>query len=84
MSEQGGLVPSEGVDEGSADGTVEGLEERTGDGDVLSTRDVLGEPPRGAPEDEAQAAGPVDMESEQSRDARAEQGSGQQLQEGEG
>ena len=78
MSEQGGLVPSEGVDEGSAASTAEGLEERTGDGDVL------GEPPRGAPEDDAQAAGPVDMESEQSRSARAEQGSGQQLQEGEG
>jgi len=78
MSEQGGLVPSEGVDEGSAAQSVEGLEERTGDGDVL------GEPPRGAPEDDAQAAGPVDMESEQSRAARAGQGSGQQLEEGEG
>ena len=84
MSEQGGLVPDEGVDEGSAAGAVEGLDERAGDGDVLSTGDVVGEPPRGAPEDEAQAAGPVDMESEQSRGARAEQGSGQQLQEGEG
>ena len=78
MSEQGGLVPDEGVDEGSAAGTVEGLDERAGDGDVV------GEPPRGAPADEAQAAGPVDMESEQSRSARAGQGSGQQLQEGEG
>ena len=78
MSEQGGLVPDEGVDEGSAAGTAEGLDERTGDGDVL------GEPPRGAPEDEAQAAGPVDMESEQSRGARDAAGSGQQLQEGEG
>lgn len=84
MTERDGLVPSEGVDEGSAAGTVEGLDERTGDGDALRTGDVLGEPPRGAPEDEAQAAGPVDMESEQSRDARAAQGSGQQLQEGEG
>ena len=78
MSEQGGLVPSEGVDEGSAAGATEGLEERAGDGDVL------GEPPRGAPEDDTQAAGPVDMEPEQARTARAEQGSGQQLAEGEG
>ena len=78
MSEQGGLVPSEGVDEGSAAETVEGLEERTGDGDVL------GEAPRGAPADEAQAAGPVDMESAQSREARDALGSGQQLEEGEG
>lgn len=83
MSEQGsgeqaGLVTSEGVDEGSAAGSVEGLEERTGDGDVL------GEAPHGAPEDETQAAGPVDMESEESRTARDEQGSGQQLAAGEG
>ena len=78
MTERGGVVPDEGVDEGSAAGTVEGLEERTGDGDVL------GEPPRGAPEDDAQAAGPVDMESEEARSARAERGAGQQLEEGEG
>jgi hypothetical protein len=78
MSDHGGLVPSEGVDEGSAAETVEGLEERTGDGDVL------GEAPRGVPEDEEQAAGPVDMEPAQARDARDERGSGQQLQEGEG
>ena len=78
MSEQGGLVPSEGVDEGSAAQTAEGLEERTGDGDVL------GEPPRGAPADEAQAAGPVDMEPAQAREARDALGSGQQLEEGEG
>lgn len=75
MSEQGGLVPSEGVDEGSAEQVVEGLEERSGD------RDVLGEPPRGGgPE----TAGPVDMESEESRAARAGRGTGQQLAEGEG
>ena len=78
MSEQAGLVPSEGVDEGSAAQTVEGLEERTGDGDVL------GEAPRGAPADEAQAAGPVDMEPAQAREARDASGSGQQLQAGEG
>ena len=51
-----------------------GLELLTGAGGV----------PRGAPEDDTQAAGPVDMEPEQARTARAEQGSGQQLQEGEG
>ncbi len=77
MSEQGGLVPEEGVDEGSAASTEEGPQSGGGG-------DLLGEPPRGAPVDEAQAAGPVDMESEQARTARAEQGPGQQLQEGEG
>ena len=46
--------------------------------------DLLGEAPRGAPVDEAQAAGPVDMESDESRAARAEQGPGQQYQTGEG
>ena len=81
MSEPGGLVPMEGVDEGSAAQTAEGtdLEQRATDG-----TDVVGEPPRGAPEDESQAAGPVDMESAESRAARDEQGPGQQLQEGEG
>lgn len=84
MSEPGGLVPSEGVDEGSAAQTAEGtassdLEERTG-----PDTDVLGEAPRGAPADEAQAAGPVDMESDASRATRDERGTGQQLQEGEG
>lgn len=46
--------------------------------------DLLGEPPHGAPEQGEQAGGPVDMESESSRAARAAQGPGQQLQEGEG
>ena len=79
MTEQRGLVPSEGVDEGSAASTVEGLDDHLPPGE-----DVLGEPPRGAPADDAQAAGPVDMESAQSREARDAAGPGQQLQEGEG
>lgn len=77
MSEQDGLVPSEGVDEGSAASTVE--DASSGDG-----ADVLGEPPHGAPDDGAQDAGPVDVEDEQSRAARAQAGPGQQLQAGEG
>jgi len=76
MSGQDGLVTSEGVDEGSA---AEVAEDRTTGGG-----DVLGEPPHGAPVDDEQAAAPVDMESEQSRAAREEQGSGQQLAAGEG
>lgn len=71
------LVAGEGVDEGSADSTAEGPDSGQQDG-------LLGEPPRGAPEDETQAAGPVDMESAQSREERAAAGPGQQLQEGEG
>ncbi len=77
MSEQGGLVPSEGVDEGSAASTAEEGPDRADDS-------VLGEPPRGAPADEAQAAAPVDAESAQSREARDAQGPGQQVQAGEG
>ncbi|MCW2776559.1 MAG: hypothetical protein JWN17_284 [Frankiales bacterium] len=46
--------------------------------------DVLGEAPRGAPVDETQAAGPVDTETQESRAARAEHGTGQQYQVGEG
>ena len=79
MSEQQGLVPTEGVDEASAASTAE-----RSDGDLPAGDDVLGEPPHGAPVDDAQAAGPVDMESAQSREARDERGPGQQVQEGEG
>ena len=78
VSEPGGLVPDEGVDEASAASTAEGAS-----GDLPAGDDVLGEPPHGAPADEAQAAGPVDMETPESRRAR-EQSPGQQLQEGEG
>ncbi len=72
-----GLVPTEGVDEGSAAETVEGPS--TG-----SAGDVVGEPPHGAPVDDEQAAAPVDMESAEARDARDRLSPGQQLQEGEG
>jgi len=78
VSETGGLVPSEGVDEASAASTAESTQ-----GDSPVADDVLGEPPHGAPADESQAAGPVDMETEESRAAR-EDAPGQQLQEGEG
>lgn len=79
MSEQGGLVPAEGVDEGSADSTLEGLRP-----DVTGGEDLLGPPPQGAPVDEEQAAGPVDMDTEQARAVRARCSPGQELQEGEG
>lgn len=79
MSDEPDLVTSEGVDEGSAAGTTEGLDDRAAAGDG-----VLGEPPRGAPVDAVEQAAPDDMESEQSRAARDAAGTGQQLQEGEG
>jgi len=78
VSGTGGLVPSEGVDEASAASTVESTS-----GDAPAGDGVLGEPPHGAPTDESEAAGPVDMETEESREAR-ESAPGQQLQEGEG
>ena len=71
-----GLVAGEGVDEGSADSTAEQQAPAGGD--------VLGEPPHGAPETEESVAEPVDAESGQSRGARDEAGTGQQLAEGEG
>jgi hypothetical protein len=71
------LVAEEGVDEGSADSAVESPASGSGG-------DLLGEPPHGAPVDDAQAADPVDMETGQSRAARDAGGTGQQLQEGEG
>jgi hypothetical protein len=79
MSGPEDLVTDEGVDEGSAASAAEST-----DGDAGPDPDVLGEPPHGAPVDDAQAAAPVDMESAESRRARAEAGPGQQLQEGEG
>ncbi|MDP9497672.1 MAG: hypothetical protein M3P46_08445 [Actinomycetota bacterium] len=73
-----GLVSPEGVDEGSADSTVEGPLSGAG-GDA----DLLGEAPRGAPVDEAQAAAPDDWEQADTREAR-EQMPGQQYSVGEG
>lgn len=78
-SDEGGLVAEEGVDQGSADSTAEAASEQ-----VADSSDLLGEPPRGAPVDEAQAAGPDDMETPESRAARDDRGPGQQLTEGEG
>ena len=78
MTEPDSLVPEEGVDEGSAASTAESAgPPPEGDG-------LLGEPPRGAPAAETQAAGPVDMESRQSRAEREAHGPGQQLEQGEG
>ena len=80
MSEQEhGLVTGEGVDEGSAASTVEGLEEHADEG-----VDLVGEPPRGAPDDEQAPAEPVDVERGGPREAREAGGSGQQLAAGEG
>ncbi len=77
MSGSHGLVPSEGVDEGSAASAVEGPHGPEGDA-------VLGAPPHGRPGGESDPAGPVDAESAEARTARAERAPGQQLQEGEG
>lgn len=76
------LVADEGVDEGSADSTVESPASGAGAGGADG--DLLGEPPHGAPVDDEQAAAPVDTETRQSRAARDAGGTGQQLQEGEG
>ena len=78
MSDQRDLVSPEGVDEGSADSTVEGPDS--------GSDDVGGTPPqgRGTPVDPAQAAAPDDVETSESRAARAAQGTGQQYQVGEG
>lgn len=76
MSEQDGLVPTEGVDEGSAASAAE----RAGSG----ARDVLGAPVSGAPDTPEAPAPPVDAESDTSHAAREQRGTGQQLQQGEG
>lgn len=72
------LLTDEGVDEGSAASSAEG------DGGPDPDADVVGAPPHGGPADEAQAAGPQDVDDEASRAARDSRGTGQQLQEGEG
>ena len=70
------LTTTEGVDEGSAAATAEG----PGTG----AAQTVGGAPSSPADGESAPAPPVDMESEQSRDARAAAGSGQQLQAGEG
>jgi hypothetical protein len=79
------LATSEGVDEGSAASTDEGprsTQELTGVTNPLSR--ALGDAPTTDQEADASPAPAVDMESEQSRDARGAAGTGQQLQAGEG
>ena len=69
------LVTSEGVDEGSAASTVEGPDS--------GGTTAAGDRGPGAPQAPV-ADAPVDMETAESREARAEAGPGQQLQAGEG
>ena len=84
------LATTEGVDEGSAKSTVEGpdsggassTEELTGVTNPISR--ALGDPDTQSEDIEAKPAPPVDMESDDSRAARAAEGTGQQLQAGEG
>lgn len=79
------LATTEGVDEGSARSTAEGprsTEELTGVTNPVKR--ALGDPPRTHQEADARPAPPVDMESDEAREARATRGSGQQLEAGEG
>jgi hypothetical protein len=84
------LATTEGVDEGSAKSTVEGpdsggassTEELTGVTNPIKR--ALGDADSTAAEADAQPAPPVDMESDESRAARAAEGTGQQMQAGEG
>jgi hypothetical protein len=79
------LATSEGVDEGSAESSSEGprsTEELTGVTNPLKR--ALGDPPDTSDEIDPDPAPPVDMESDDARAARAAQGTGQQLQAGEG
>ena len=78
------LVPMEGVDEGSAKSATEGPGQRESDTSNHVQNPIsklLGDPPKGTPLDEA---APDDMETDESRQARAEGGPGQQLEAGEG
>lgn len=85
------LTTTEGVDEGSARSTVESGPD--GQGPVASDDGTPGrtavtgtgadQPPAGTTPDE-QDAPPLDMESADSRAARVEHGTGQQLSAGEG
>jgi hypothetical protein len=79
------LATSEGVDEGSAASTDEGprsTEELTGVTNPISQ--ALGDAPSTDASDAASPAPPVDVESDDSRAARAAAGPGQQLEAGEG
>lgn len=81
MGEHGGLVPDEGVDEGSSASTQEGL---AGHHEHDDDEGVLGAPGVGGPRGESSPTGPVDMEGDDARAARDATGTGQQLAEGEG
>ena len=88
-SPQDDLLATEGVDEGSAASTAEGkdsgatsTEELTGVQNPVEK--ALGEPRSSSPAGESDPAPPDDMESSASRQAKDEQGTGQQLQAGEG
>ena len=79
------LATSEGVDEGSTASTSEGTpstEELTGVTNPIKR--ALGDAPDPSDETDASPAPPVDMESDDSRAARASSGTGQQLEAGEG
>lgn len=70
------LTTTEGVDEGSAASTVE--ETGTEGSAVGAAADS------GGIQDESTPAPPVDMESDEARSVKEQQGTGQQLQAGEG
>ena len=79
------LATTEGVDEGSAESSREGLpstEELTGVENPLSR--ALGDPPSADAEVDAEPAPPVGTETGESRSARESSGTGQQLEAGEG
>jgi hypothetical protein len=75
------LLATEGVDEGSAKSTAEGAPSTQG---LSQLQNALDEPRSSRPTGESDPAPPEDMESAQSRAARQERGTGQQLQAGEG
>jgi hypothetical protein len=82
------LATQEGVDEGSAASTTESprttpsTEELTGVTNPVKR--ALGDTDRTADESDAEPAPPVDMESDQAREARRSADTGQELQAGEG
>jgi hypothetical protein len=71
------LVTTEGVDEGSAASAAEGADRRP-------PADQIGAQPSPGPAGESDAAPPQDLESDASRAARDQSGTGQQLAVGEG
>ena len=79
------LATSEGVDEGSAASTDEGPRPTGGPGGVGDpVGPAPGDPPSTGARSDATPAPPVDMDSDSSRSAREQGGSGQQLSVGEG